>query len=363
MRPSGHDEGKNPGNAGVPQAERRKRLRGRGHDFEPVAAIAERHVAEAPAAAAMRDLEAVKKIWRDIAGDFICSNTSIASLRDGALTITAIATPFLFHLRSAKVNYIEQINARLRPGAVREIFYRIGPVKGEAAEESGLFEEARAIAKRGDITSFEIENIEVPSEVISSINDFVGSLKTGDAELDSKIAAAAVTIYKVTQYKKRHGYVECAVCSSLYFKRSEADNEARGAAGLPNDACEYCGFRITRMMAPAARRINERPWENFEAHSAAFPDTKFREFEYIRKREFEKARDEVDGLVKRFVMSEAPEDFAKLDRAIRLAMSLHGSFNYFEVKEFGPAKLDLMAELLGPNARAAFARGAMVAKF
>lgn len=343
-----------------------RRMRGSGHGFEPIAEIADRHVNESPAAAGQRDTAAVKKIWRDIAGDFIGSNTAITSLKDGNLTITARATPFLFHLRSAKKNYISQINERLRPGAVKEIFYRIGTVKTEA-EETTVFDEIRQSAKRDEVMFYEVENIEVPDDVVSSIVDFVASLKITDAELAEKMINAAKTIYRVTQYKKRHGYVECSVCSALYYRRSAAAEDGReeafGPGGGDADTCDYCGFRLSKMMPGVIKRIVEYPWENYEAHTVKFPDTKFREFEYIRKRELEKVKREVEDLVKKFVMSEAPEDFAKLDSKIRLAMSFYENINYFEIKEFGAARLDKMAAVLGPNARAAFTRGAMVAKF
>jgi hypothetical protein len=340
-----------------------RRMRGAGHGFEPVAEIADRHVNQSPAAAGQRDTAAVKKIWLDIAGDFIGSNTAITSLKDGNLTITARATPFLFHLRSAKKNYISQINERLRSGAVKEIFYRIGSVKTEA-EETTLFDEIRQSVKRDEVMFYEVENIEIPGDVVSSINDFVASLKIADAELVEKMITAAKTIYRVTQYKKRHGYVECAVCSALYYKRGAAPEDGREEAGGGDaDTCQYCGFRLSKMMSGVIKRIVEYPWENYEAHTVKFPDTKFREFEYIRKREFGSVKREVEDLVKKFVMSEAPEDFAKLDSKIRLAMSLYENVNYFEVREFGAARLDKMAAVLGPNARAAFTRGAMVAKF
>ena len=339
-----------------------RRTRGAGHGFEPVAGIAQRHVDESPAAAGQRDTAAVKKIWRDIAGDFIGSNTAITSLKDGNLTITARATPFLFHLRSAKKNYISQINERLRPGAVKEIFYRTGAVKTEA-EETTMFDEIRQSVKRDEVMFYEVENIEVPEDVVSSIVDFVASLKLTDAELAEKMINAAKTIYRMTQYKKRHGYVECAVCSALYYRRSAAAEDGREESGGGADTCDYCEFRLSKMMAGVIKRIAEYPWENFEAHTVKFPDTKFREFEYIRKREFARVKIEVEELVKKFVMSEAPEDFAKLDSKIRLAMSLYENVNYFEIKEFGAARLDRMAAALGPNARAAFTRGAMVAKF
>ncbi len=153
------------------------------------------------------------------------------------------------------------------------------------------------------------------------------------------------------------------MCSALYYRRSAAAEDGREESGGGADTCDYCEFRLSKMMAGVIKRIAEYPWENFEAHTVKFPDTKFREFEYIRKREFARVKIEVEELVKKFVMSEAPEDFAKLDSKIRLAMSLYENVNYFEIKEFGAARLDRMAAALGPNARAAFTRGAMVAKF
>jgi hypothetical protein len=343
---------------------RRKRQRGFGNNFEPINVIAERFVNQLPGANRYRDISLVKKIWQDISGDFIYSNTAVTSLKDGVLVITAASSPFLFHLRSAKKSYIEQINKRVNNALVTEIFYKIGSLK-RPEEKKTMFDEIRDYAKDNQVMFYEIENIEIPDEVLSSINDFTASLKISDAELCEKITGAAKVIYKVTQYKKRNGYIECAMCASLYYKRTY---DCGGAAGneynyYGADTCEYCRFKLAKMMSGAVKMVLEYPWDDYESHAAKCPDTKFKEFEYIKKREFCRVKTEVEVLIKKFIMSESAETFEELNLKIRLALSLYESYNYFEVKEFGQTRLDLMAAVLGPNARAVYARGAMAVKF
>ncbi len=347
---------------------RRKRQRGPENNFEPINAIADRFVNQLPGADRYRDISLVKKIWQDISGDFIHSNTAVTSLKDGVLVITAASSPFLFHLRSAKKTYIEQINKRVNGALVTEIFYKIGSLKRFDQEKKTMFDEIRDYAKNNHVMFYEIENIEIPDDVLSSINDFTASLKINDAELCEKITGAAKVIYKVTQYKKRNGYIECAMCASLYFKR-ESGCGASAADGIEDNyygsdnTCEYCRFKLAKMMSGSIKRVLEYPWEDYESHSAKCPDIKFKEFEYIKKREFDRVKTEVETLIRKFIMSESAEIFSELNQKIRLALSLHENYNYFEVKEFGGDRLDLMAAVLGPNARAVYARGAMAVKF
>ncbi len=345
----------------------RKRLRGLENNFEPIDAIAGRFVNQLPGADRYRDIGLVKKIWQDISGDYIYSNTAVTSLKDGVLVITAASSPFLFHLRSAKKSYIEQINKRVNGTIVTEIFYKIGSLKRFDEEKKTMFDEIRDYAKDNQVMFYEIENIEIPDDVLSSINDFTASLKISDRELCEKITGAAKVIYKVTQYKKRNGYLECAMCASLYFKSdygggAAADGIEDNYDGADN-TCQYCRFKLAKMMSGAVKRVLEYPWEDYESHSAKCPDTKFKEFDYIKKREFGRVKTEVEALIKKFIMSESAETFAELNQKIRLALSLYESYNYFEVKEFGRERLDLMAAVLGPNARAVYARGAMAIKF
>ncbi len=334
-----------------------KRRRKEAGGFEPIEAIAQRYVNQLPAAGQYRDINEIKKMWPDISGDFISSNTAVTSFKDGNLVITAASTPFLFHLRSAKKNYISSINQRLGYNAVKEIFYKIGVIRREADIKPSMFDEIRDYAKKNEVMFYSIENVEIPDDVQASINDFVASLDIKDVELCKKIESAAKVIYKVTQYKKRNGYVECAMCSSLYDKTIVS--EAREA----QDVCEYCRFKLSRSLGAAVKRITSNPWENYEAHTLKCPDTGFREFEYIRKREFMRVKEEVDGLVKKFIMSESAEVFKELDYKIRLALCLYETQNYFEVKEFGAGRLEIMAAALGPNARAVYARGSLAVKF
>ncbi|HOD40959.1 MAG TPA: DciA family protein [Candidatus Wallbacteria bacterium] len=338
-------------------ANRRRKTAG---GFEPIDAIAQRYVNQLPAAGQYRDINEIKKMWPDISGDFICSNTAVTSLKDGNLIITAASTPFLFHLRSAKKNYINTINQRLGYNAVKEIFYKIGVIRRETDNKPSMFDEVRDYAKKNEVMFYSIENVEIPDDVQASINDFVASLNIKDSDLCEKIEGAAKVIYKVTQYKKRNGYAECAMCSSLYDKTIVSDTQE---ASGDNGVCEYCRFKLSRSLGAAVKRITANPWENYEAHTLKCPDTGFREFEYIRKREFMRVKEEVDGLVKKFIMSESAEVFKELDYKIRLALCLYETQNYFEIKEFGAGRLEIMAAALGPNARAVYARGALAVKF
>jgi len=347
-------------------APRRKRSRGPENNFEPINVIAERYVNQLPGADRYRDLVLVKKIWQDISGDFIYSNTAVTSLKDGVLVITAASSPFLFHLRSAKKSYIEQINERIGAGFLTEIFYKIGSLK-RPIEKKTMFDEIKDYAANNQVMFYEIENIEIPDDVLSSINDFIVSLKIIDAELCEKIMDAAKVIYRVTQYKKRNGYVECAMCASLYYKDAAVSGGVEMAENRHDwcqaDTCHYCRFKLSKMMAGAIERVINYPWEHYELHAAKCPETKFKEFEYIKKRQLVLVKSEVEILIKKYIISESAETFAELDRKVRQALSLHGSYNYFEVKEFGRDRLDLMAAVLGPNARAVYARGAMAVKF
>lgn len=339
---------------------KRKRSFAKNNDFEKIGGVIEGYIKGECLFTRHRDVYEIKKAWPKIAGDFISSNTSIVSLNEGVLIINATASPFLFHLSSFKKKYLNDINSMFPQLAVKEIFFKVGKINSGEAVEKCRTEEIIEQAKCDEIKSYNIENIEIAEDALSSIKDFVSSLNISDCELKEKILNAAKTIYKITQYKKRNGYVECDMCSSLFLVKTQ--NAGKNDI-IINGCCEYCLFKIKTELKKSVLRIKERPWENYEIHVKDFTDVDFREFEYIRKIEFKRAKENVEELIRRYVTEETEESFVLLDENIRRALSLHEHRNYYEVVSFGEKGLDLIANILGPNARAVFARGSMISRF
>lgn len=71
--------------------------------------------------------EAVKKAWREIAGEFIAAQSTPDALRAGVLIVRVAQSPMLYELdRVWKAELLAKLKQRFGARTVREIKFRIG---------------------------------------------------------------------------------------------------------------------------------------------------------------------------------------------------------------------------------------------
>lgn len=328
------------------------------NNFESVHQIALRYIEEKlNVPYEVKIFEKIKKIWFEINGDLVKTHTFPFTLKDETLIVKVSNPPLLFYLNSTKSEYINKINEFLKQKVIKNIIYKISDLPNKDLDEklsNSLIDKIKNQVKEEKIRLYEINNIEIPKDVMVSIDDFIRSLNIRDNNLSEKIKSATCTIYKVMQYKKRHGYVECVICSTL-FKPSNKTNDFE-------NICEYCNLKLTHNLKKSYEHIVKNPWENYETHALKYPDITYKEFEYLKNKELKKIKLEVENLLKKYVMTEKIEDFKELDYKVRYVMSLHEEKNYFEIKEFGEVYLNKIAQVLGVNTKNIFARGNIINK-
>jgi len=292
----------------------------------------------------------LKKIWKEVAGDFIASNTSVNDFKNGVITIFTKASAFAFQLKSLKAGYISAMNAKCPGLSITEIYFKVGRVTEDVRKKTHV-EEIIERAREEELAHYNIENIEIPADVEAAIKDFVNTLNISDEKLLEKTLEITRNIYKVSQYKKRNGFIECKICDFLH-------EAAKNSDGL----CDYCKTRMEKTLSACRARIIEKPHESYEKFSEFYPDIKYREFNFVKQLEIERIKKDLAGLIEKYIREETREIFTMVEKSVRTAMSLSENENYFEVSEFGEKKLQRIADVLGPNARTVFAKGMFLSK-
>lgn len=300
----------------------------------------------------LKKFDDIKVLWREIAGGFIADNTRVDGVSNGVMTVTAGSSAFVFELKSMKNGYVAEYAKRAPGAGIRDIFFRFGDVRAKKAPPTHVEELLERAAETERYISG-LDAIEIPADVEESIRGFVDSLGVSDEGLREKMASVSRSLYRVTRYKKEHGYVECGLCGFLFEP---------GTAGADGELCTYCDVRMKHGLSASRKRILEKPWEDYAAYERSDPGVKPREFEYIRKKEIAAIRAELDRLIVIYVSDERRETFAEIDRLVRRAMSFNDSEDYSSIKEFGEARMARIAAVLGPNVRSVFARGTLISK-
>ena len=70
--------------------------------------------------------EEVKAAWKDIAGDFIGSNTEPVSVKEGNLVLRVTQPAMKFHLEQMKPELLKKIKARFGAGKIKSIRFNLG---------------------------------------------------------------------------------------------------------------------------------------------------------------------------------------------------------------------------------------------
>lgn len=298
-----------------------------------------------------RALEVIKKAWKEISGDFIRSNTRVVSFENGVLKISARTGAFVFQLKSMKEQYISGLNRLSAPFKIRDIEFRAGKLLPDSASPGP----ARPDVTRDDVPGDEgyfddIENIEVPDDVMASIKAFIESVGFSDGEIREKALRATVDFYRIGQAKRKAGYVECGVCRVLFKPAGE-----RGV-------CSGCVTRLRSALVSNRRRIVTLPQESYEEHAANLPGISFGEYSFIREEEFARARMEAESFGRQYISSEDGEIFKKLSSAVRLGLSLRSFRNYLTADKFSDDDIKAIGDHFGPATKAVFIRGMLVAK-
>ncbi len=70
--------------------------------------------------------EEVKAAWKEIAGDFIASNTEPVSVKEGHLVLRVTQPAMRFHLEQLKPELLKNIRSRFGKGKVKSIRFNLG---------------------------------------------------------------------------------------------------------------------------------------------------------------------------------------------------------------------------------------------
>ena len=300
----------------------------------------------------LKKFDNIKKAWREASGDFISSNTILRGFQNGVLLIFVKASAFVFELNTLKARYIASLRKALPSYGISDIFFKVGSLADFSQKSPDtVVDELLYKVKENEVMFYNIENIEVPEDVKASINLFIDSINYSDPELKQKAYNVSIIVYKVNQYKKRNGYIECKVCSGLFLDETKK-----------SDICIYCADRLKHSLKINKMAIIEKPWESYDIHSSRYPDISFLEYSYIKNCELDIIKKEMDELILQYVHSESSEIFKNIDQKVRTAISLSQSKNYFEMNEPGNEFLNLINQVLGQNVKAVYARGLFLSK-
>ncbi|MEZ7892906.1 MAG: DUF721 domain-containing protein [Candidatus Wallbacteria bacterium] len=300
----------------------------------------------------LKKFDNIKKAWCEVCGDFISSNTIVRGFQNGVLLILAKASAFVFELNTLKKRYIASIRKALPSYGINDIFFKVGSAADFSQKAPDIvIDELLYRVKENEVMFYNIDNIEVPDDVKNGINLFIDSINYSDPELKQKAYNVSIIVYKVNQYKKRNGYIECKVCSGLFLDETKK-----------SDICVYCSDRLKHSLKMNKTAILEKPWEGYETHSSFYPDISFLEYSYLKNREIDRLKKEMDELILQYVRSESADIFRIIDNKIRTALCLSQSRNYFEANDCGGEFLDLISKVLGQNVKAVYARGMFLSK-
>ena len=72
------------------------------------------------------DEEEVKRVWKDLAGDFIAGHSTPDSVKGGQLVLRVTQPAMRFHLEQMKPILLERLRARLGAGKIRTIRFNLG---------------------------------------------------------------------------------------------------------------------------------------------------------------------------------------------------------------------------------------------
>jgi len=299
----------------------------------------------------LRNLEKVKKAWKEAAGDFISRNTGVVAFDKGVLKVNARTGAFVFQLNSLKNQYLSNLNGILGSNCVRDVEFRAGRItSGGYAPDRPVDKERTSDENSGEEVFGGIGEIEVPEDVMTSIKIFIESVGFSDDEIRQRAFNATVDFYRIGQAKRNAGYIECAVCRVLFDDREK------------NGICANCKIRLKSVLSADRRRIVERPFESYEQHENAIPGISFGEFSYIQEEEFERAKKEAISSGSEYITGESREVFKKFLTAVRTGLSIKTGNVFLSSDKFTENEVKLIGDYFGPNVRAILVRGMLVTK-
>lgn len=72
------------------------------------------------------EIEKLREIWREIAGDFVAANAAPDSLRNGCLTLRVLQPAMRFHLEQMKGQLLKNLKRAAGEGVVSSIRFKHG---------------------------------------------------------------------------------------------------------------------------------------------------------------------------------------------------------------------------------------------
>ena len=72
------------------------------------------------------DEDAIKAVWKEVAGDFIGANAEPVSVKDGHLVLRVTQPAVRFHLEQMKPELLRKIKARFGAGKIKSIRFNLG---------------------------------------------------------------------------------------------------------------------------------------------------------------------------------------------------------------------------------------------
>ncbi|MEQ1860342.1 MAG: DUF721 domain-containing protein [Chthoniobacteraceae bacterium] len=71
--------------------------------------------------------EEIRRVWRDIVGEFLAAHSNPAALQNGVLIVRVLQPTLLYELdRNSKPQIVQKLRARFGAKVVRDIKFRIG---------------------------------------------------------------------------------------------------------------------------------------------------------------------------------------------------------------------------------------------
>ncbi len=182
--------------------------------MEPIRAVLEQMVGRLAKPEILKDVLRVK--WRQIVGEQLYRVSQVRHVKDGVVTIVVTNPSVANELQFRKAELSRRIRELTQFGP-DDIRIRLGSIPEEKLPPERKLER-------------EVERIVLSAREKSLIEKTIEPIK--DPQLRYQVASVLTQFFKVSQWKRRHGFKECPRCRALY----------RG----PRVVCPVCRVELRR---------------------------------------------------------------------------------------------------------------------
>ncbi|MCS7223580.1 MAG: DUF721 domain-containing protein [Armatimonadetes bacterium] len=166
--------------------------------MEPIRTVLEEMVGRLTKPELLRDVLRIR--WRQIVGEHLSKVSQVRTVKDGVVTIVATSPTVANELQFRKDELSRRIRELVRFGPY-DIRIRLGTITQEKSPPQKRLEK-------------EIERIVLSQREKTVIEKTIEPIK--DPQLRYQVASVLTQFFKVSQWKRRHGFKECPRCKALY---------------------------------------------------------------------------------------------------------------------------------------------------